>query len=92
MQLTGSVGASAIADVCGRVYYEEKWPLQWKGKSASRPLKGKGDAQECDASRRLLLAAHMGKVPAAILKNSAIHVTTYTLLHHSCSRHGQSHR
>ena len=53
--------------LCGRMHLEEKWPLQRKGGRQIDLFKGKGNVQDCDASRGLLLADHMSKIPATIL-------------------------
>ena len=60
--------ASAIAGVCGRMHLEEKWPLQWTRGRQVDLFKGKGNAQDCDASRGLLLADHMSQIPATVLE------------------------
>ena len=70
--------------MCGRIHLEEKWP--------------KGNVQDCDPSRGLLLAEHMRKIPATILKREC---DPHYWRTHSCisvwccarprSRHGSSH-
>ena len=100
LKASGMFGASAIADVCGRMQLEEKWLLQWTGGRQNDLFRGKGNVQNCDASRGLLLADHMSKIPATISKRECDpHYCAHT---HSCvsvgcctrprSRHGSLHK
>ena len=68
LQASGMAGASAIADVCGRKHLEEKWLLQWKGGRQIDLFKSEVNVQDCDASRGLMLADTLSKIPATILK------------------------
>ena len=68
LNASGLVGASAIADVCAVCTLKKSWRWWWKGGRQIDLFKGKGNAQDCDASRGLLLADQMSKGPATILK------------------------
>ena len=48
LKASGTSGASAIADVCGRMHLEEKWPLQWQRGRQIDLFKGNSNVQDCE--------------------------------------------
>ena len=77
-----NVWSLCIADVCGWMHLEEKWPPQWKRGRQIDLSKGNGNVQDCEASRGLLLAVHMNKIPANDFekKKSATRIIVPTFL------------
>ena len=68
MQCGGFAMAVQMSRIYERVVCDEAWPIAWKGGRVVELFKGKGDALDCNNSRGLLVADHMGKGLASILK------------------------
>ena len=68
LRLGGWKLACCISRVCAVMHLEETWPHQWRGGRQVELYKGKGSTSSCNSFRGLLLADHLSKIPAAILK------------------------
>ena len=72
----GSALACKYSEVNARVSQNHSWPSQWRGGRIANVHKKKGDPQECDNSRGLLLADHAGKGLVGMIKDAVDPVYT----------------
>jgi hypothetical protein len=70
LQAGGSPVAVAYAGVNVRAAQTWVWPSQWCGGMLPSIYKKKGDSQDCDSSRGILLADHAGKGLASLVKEA----------------------
>ena len=66
----GAATAVRYSEVNARVLKCLSWPTQWRGGRMVPVYKRKGDPQECDNSRGILLADHASKALAGAVKRA----------------------